>query len=52
MKNDGLKKGMSREATYGTILKYKAFAIRAQKLRVRKSTCSTQTLSIFATYLL
>ena len=52
MKNDGLKEVMSREATYGTILKYKAFANRAQKLRIRKSTGCTQTLSIFATYLL
>ena len=37
---------MSIEATYGTILKYKAFAKRTQKLRVRKSTCFIQTLQI------
>jgi hypothetical protein len=44
MKNDRLKKVTLREAIYGTILKYKAFANRAQKLHVRKSTCCIQTL--------
>jgi len=41
MKNDRLKEVMSREATYEkeTILKYKDFANRAQKLHVRKLNC-------------
>jgi hypothetical protein len=46
MKNDRLKKVMSKEATFGTVLKYKVFANRAQKLRVCKSTCFIPNLQI------